>query len=91
MARKHISLEDLAAMVKRGFEESASKEELAALGKNMQDSFYAVSGDLDAIRSDIRDIKATLGPLVRVSAALEREVQELETRVGRLEREAGIK
>ena len=42
------------------------------------------------IRSDIHDIKGTLGPLVRMYAAQEREVTDLKIRVNRLERKAGI-
>ncbi len=59
MARKTViaveaSIEKLAQLVKRGFEEMATKQQLQLVVDN-----------LDLARSDIHDIKLTLGPLVR--------------------------
>ncbi len=46
--------------------------------------------EFDRIRSDIRDIKTTLGPLVRIVGAQEREISDLNIRLHRVERKVGI-
>ncbi|MEK7610624.1 MAG: hypothetical protein AAB468_02645 [Patescibacteria group bacterium] len=74
-------IDDLAAMVKRGFDGAES----VADGR-----FRVVTDEFDRIRLDIRDIKATLGPLVSVVAVHERETSDLRLRVSRLERKVGI-
>lgn len=82
-SKKNITLEDLATMVQKGFQETATKAELSDFGKDVFEEF-------DRIHSDIRDIKATLGPLVRVTAHQEQQIQDLYMRVHRLERKAGL-
>jgi predicted nucleic acid-binding Zn-ribbon protein len=80
MAEKITTIEDLAAMIQRTM---ASKEEIQEFRREVADEH-------DRIRSDIRDIKTTLGPLVRTVAIMEREFQDLHMRVGRLERKVGM-
>jgi tetrahydromethanopterin S-methyltransferase subunit G len=46
--------------------------------------------ELGAIRSDIRDIKGTLGPLVRSTASLETDYSNLRMRVSYLEQKVGV-
>ncbi len=82
MARKQTieeGIEKLAQLVKRGFDDIATKQQLQLVVDN-----------LDLVRSDIHDIKLTLGPLVRQTIATERRVAELEKRVGRVERKVGL-
>ena len=82
MARKQTieeGIEKLAQLVKRGFDDIATKQQLQLVVEN-----------LDLVRSDIHDIKLTLGPLVRQTIATERRVAELEKRVGRVERKVGL-
>ena len=83
MAKKQMKIEDLAVMIKKGFDSTATKAELQELRKETLEGFR-IMGD------DIRDIKITLGPLVRMVAALDSEVVSLKNRVARLERKAGI-
>lgn len=47
--------------------------------------------EFDRVRSDIRDIKTTLGPLVRMVADQERDMSDLRIRLNRVERKVGIK
>jgi hypothetical protein len=46
--------------------------------------------EFDRVRSDIRDIKSTLGPLVRMIAQQEREMVDMNVRLRRVERKVGI-
>lgn len=75
-------------MVKRGFDETVTKRDLAALATREQ--LQLVVDNLDLARADIHDIKLTLGPLVRYAAAMERDVMELKKRMDRMERKVGM-
>ena len=68
MAKK-ITIEKLAEMVHKGFLETARKDELTSLRKDTNEGFRLVAEASDLIRADVRDIKITLGPLVRTVAA----------------------
>jgi hypothetical protein len=70
MAHKNITIDQLAQRINEGFKTTATKED-------MQEFRREVADEHDRIRSDIRDIKTTLGPLVRTVAAMEREFQDL--------------
>lgn len=92
--RKHhpISVDELAAMVARGFETTSTKEDVAELRRDMDlgfrsvsDTMKAIVDTLDLMRADMRDIKITLGGLVRSFTVLEEQVQHLDKRVSRLE------
>lgn len=82
MATK-ADIEDFAQLVKRGFDETATKQEVR-LG------FQTVSDILDAIRADIHDIKMVLGPLTRTVAHMETLLREHDKRIERLERKVGL-
>ena len=75
-------------MVKRGFDDTASKRDLEGMATKQQ--LQLVADNLDLMKADIHDMKITLGPLVRQSIATERRVDELEKRVGRVEKKVGI-
>ncbi len=94
---KEITLEKLAQMIQRGFEEAATKKELQALREDidqrfedMEQRFQAVNNNIDALHSEIREIKLALPPLLRTVAQLEVEVTDLRQRISRLERKAGL-
>lgn len=87
---KEITLEQLAQMIQRGFEEAASKKELQAVREDMVQRFQAVNNNIDALHSEIREIKLALPPLLRTVVQLEVEVTELRQRVIRLEKKAGL-
>ena len=82
MAKK-ITIETLAVMIQNGFKETASRKEVDERFNAIDGKFKAVDGifkvivdQLDLMRADIRDIKITLGPLVRMVAALDTDVQD---------------
>lgn len=87
MVKQKMTIEDLALMVKRGFDDTtsrmATKQDLAELRKEFHER-------MSIMEDDIHDIKIALGPLVRVVAALESDVQHLNMRVNRLERKMGL-
>ena len=82
MAKK-ITIEILAVMIQNGFKETASRKEVDERFNAIDGKFKAVDGtfkaivdQLDLMRADIRDIKIILGPLVRMVAALDTDVQD---------------
>ena len=70
-----MTIEDLAVMVKRGFDQTASKDDLAhglgELRKEFWEANKLFNDRLGVVEDDVHDIKVALGPLVRVVAALE--------------------
>lgn len=82
----HITLEDLAEMIKRGFDQMATKEELHGLRGTMQD----MAEELNATHADVRYIRSTVDALVRSDIAQEASIQDLTARVHRLEQKAGL-
>ena len=102
MAKK-ITIERLAVMIQNGFQETASKKEVDERFNAIDERFNAIDGkfkavdgtfraivdQLDIMSADIRDIKITLGPLVRMVAALDTDVQDLQMRMKRLEQRVG--
>lgn len=101
MAKKNIKLDDLAVMINRGFNEvhkrfdqTSTKQELqelkAATKQDIQELRKEMAEALRIISDDVHDLKVAMGPLVRVVAALEGEVRNLNVRVSRLERRAGL-
>ena len=96
MAKK-ITIETLAVMIQNGFKETASKKEVdelrgdfAVYQKSTDGRFKIIVDQLDLMSADIRDIKITLGPLVRMVAALDTDVQDLQIRMKRLEQKVAL-
>ena len=94
MPNKKLTLEDLAGMVKRGFDETATKEDIRelrdGLRAEMHEGFQMIAGTLTAIQGDIREVKAVLPPLLKTVAQLELDMGDLKVRVLKLERKAGL-
>ena len=102
---KKITLDTLAAMTQRGFKEmgqhfdtvdqrfKAVDERFDRIDERFEKidrKFEAVVSSIDLMQQDIKDIKITLGPLVRIVAALDSDVHKLNARVERLEKRAGL-
>ena len=87
MLKQKMTIEDLAVMVKRGFDDvtsrMATKQDLAELRKEFHER-------MSIMEDDIHDIKGALGPLVHMVAAMDTEIKNLNMRVSRLERKVGI-
>ena len=83
MAKEKMTIEDLAVMVKRGFDQTASKQDLAELRKEFHER-------MSNIEDDVHDIKGALGPLVHMVAAMDTDIRNLNMRVNRLERKVGL-
>ncbi|MDP3745872.1 MAG: hypothetical protein Q8Q88_02380 [Phenylobacterium sp.] len=76
-------LDDLAMMTQKGFQYIESK-------MATKDMLAVVVESIDLVRQDVRDIKITLGPLVRTVASLDTDMQHLTVRVARLEQKGGL-
>lgn len=87
MAKKKMTIEDLARMVNRGFdgvtEKMATKGELRELRRDLTEA-------LRIVEDDVRDIKITMGPLVRIVGALEYDMRHLHARMNRVEKKVGL-
>ena len=82
-------IEGLARIIKGSFD--TVDKRFDTMEKIGDDRFRVITEEFDRIRSDICDIKTTLGPLVRVVALQERETMDLRFRVSSIERKVGIK
>jgi len=88
-----ITLEQLAHMVQRGFEQTATKEDLKGLERRFDDvdnRFEGIERILGSIDTELKEIKTVLGPLVRTVAVMEMDIHDLQSRVERLEKKVGL-
>ena len=74
-------LEGLARSTKTGFDD---------VNKRMDEHSKVVLDEFQLMRSDIGDIKRTLGPLVKFVAEHDNEIQKLHLRLSRVERRVGL-
>lgn len=88
MAKKKMTLEDLAGMVKRGFDQMATKEDLKQCATKTD--LKGVLEEMSAMRADIRYIRSTTDAVVRSDISQDATIQDLTVRVQRLEQKAGI-
>lgn len=104
---KNITIEELAEMTQREFLASRQRfderfdgleqkvdgldRKVDGLEQRVDHGFRALAEILDGMRQDLHDIKIAQGPLVRTMSALEGEVQNLRTRLERVEHKLGIK
>ena len=95
----HAEIEILARTTHGEIENLAhtTHEEIENLARITHEEFFNVNKTLgvladsqDLIRSDIHDIKLTLGPLVSHTVAMERDMLELKKRMDRVERKVGL-
>lgn len=87
-----MKIEDLAVMIKRGFDSMATKDDLKILvtKTELQELRKEMIEGFRLVHDDLHDIKITIGPLVRVVATLNNEIANLRTRVERLEKRIGV-
>ena len=103
--RDHMNIEDLAVMIKHGFDGVDKRfDEVDKRFEGVDKRFDAVDKRFDRVdkridnvereistlHADIQDIKGTLGPLARVVTAQEHEFHTLRMRVTRIETKIGI-
>jgi polyhydroxyalkanoate synthesis regulator phasin len=73
MAKKNITIDDLARMVQKGFNETAGKDQVENLEHWAKNRFDGIDRELKAIRSQLTGV------------VYRKEFEELETRVKDLE------
>lgn len=82
---KPITIEDLAVMIKRGFDDMATKEDL----NDAKGTIGDIVEELDTMHTDIRHIRSTTDALVHSDIAQDVIIEDLTSRVHRLEQKAG--
>ena len=99
-----MTIEDLAVITKRGFDHMATKDDIRYMAtkddirhmatkddvRRLEDIIKLTNERISGVEDDVHDIKVAMGPLVRVIAAMDAEMKNLNLRVGRLERKAGL-
>lgn len=78
---KKITLEQLARMVKRGFDQIV--KDTAEFKQDFNELRKYTAEGFDSVHSDLHDIKITLGPLAHIAAAHDAEIRNLQARVSR--------
>ncbi len=82
---KGDKIDRLAVTIKHEFDRVHDElNRLHAMDKLLFDS-------LELVKADVRDMKTTLGPMVRMLAMQDRELDMIKTRLVRLERKVGVK
>lgn len=89
--KKGLTIDGLARMMQGEF--TSIHGEFSNIHKEfarVHDIHKVFADQFDHIQSDIRDVKTTLGPLVRIAAEQDRDIRALEGRLHRVERKVGI-
>lgn len=101
---KSMTIEDLAIMVKHGFDQTATKDELKKLAtkddlkelatkvelNDLKGIVRDIVEELNIAHADIRYIRTTVDKLVHSDIAQESAIEDLTSRVHRLEQKAGL-
>jgi hypothetical protein len=94
-----VTIDKLAQMMQRGFAElredvsgdlSGLKTEMREGFKQSEERDLTLAKRLDGVVADIRDIKLNVRSLVRCDNEQELEINELRSRVGRVEKKIGL-
>ncbi|MBI3442792.1 MAG: hypothetical protein HY007_03430 [Candidatus Sungbacteria bacterium] len=98
MEKKETTIDDLAIMIKHGFDQVATKDELRGLDQRLDfvdqrlDKLEEIQKDifeeLNATHADVAYMRRTLDPMVRNDIAQDEVIENLGTRVERLEHKA---
>ena len=88
---KEITIEDLAAMVKRGFDKAAQKTDIENLEKRMDEKFEKVDERLDNLEHKVGQIDRRLFSIEEDVAEIKtKKHKRLDERVTVIERKLGI-
>ena len=104
MKKKEITIDELAIMVKRGFDHAEERsgiieKELKDGIKELKSNFEELQGDVKGLKGDVKELKSDVKELkagqeetnLRLDHVVGRmEVRSLEYRVERLEKKCGI-
>ncbi|HCB35216.1 MAG: hypothetical protein A2W52_03695 [Candidatus Taylorbacteria bacterium RIFCSPHIGHO2_02_49_25] len=86
------TVDSLARSTKEGFDRmDAFHNEMTEFAHKTSLTLFNIDGKLQTVDQRLDAIEKTLGPLVQVSSFMQKEIRELNTRVTRLEHNAGIK
>lgn len=100
--KNRITIENLVAMVKRGFDQTATKDDLKELATkvelhdletelhDLKDITQEIAGELNAAHTDVRYIRSTTDALVHSDIAQEAAIEDLISRVHRIEKKVGF-
>lgn len=89
----HLTLEDLAEMVKRGFDGMATKEDINELRMDFNElrvDFKMLSEELNATHVDVQYIKRIVDMLIQSDTAQDTAIDDLATRVHHVEEKIGL-
>lgn len=93
----HLTLEDLAAMVKRGFDGMATKEDLNDLRMATKEDINELRmasamllEELNATHVEVSYIKRTVDMLTQSDTAQDTVIHDLDMRVNRVEHKMGL-
>ena len=88
---KEITIEDLAAMVKNGFDKTANKSDIERLEKNMDERFEKVDSRLENLEHKVEQIDRRLFSIEEDVAEIKtKKHKELDKRVTFIEQKLGI-
>ena len=89
------SVDDLAIVTKDGFdraerEMSEFKGEMSEFKNETNATLFNISGKLETVDQRLDSIEKTLGPLVRISDAMQKELREHNERITKIEYKLGL-
>jgi hypothetical protein len=86
---KKMTVDELARITQKGFTHLESQLESSFKGEFARHT-QVVLDQFRLLNAEIKEVKTTLGPTVVIVAQQEKRIQNLESRLGRVERKVGI-
>lgn len=91
------SVDALARITTKGFENTVSKAEFGEFKQDMEDfkkktdkSLFELQSDMGDVKLRVKNVEQTLGPVLSMTEALKLNWRDHESRLSRLERKAGL-
>ncbi|MEK7208015.1 MAG: hypothetical protein AAB699_00525 [Patescibacteria group bacterium] len=91
MSRKSITIEVLAGMVKRGFDETARKADMDARFDAVDKELASVKSDIKRLEKEIADLREDMAFVNKLPASLERRVERMEDDLRLIKTKIGIR
>lgn len=90
MSKKAMTIEDLAVLVKRGFDHTASKEELNDFKREVRKEFGGIKSEIKELREHILHLAADISRLKEDMNRDDPFVEDLLHRMREVEKRVGI-
>lgn len=91
MRKKHITIDDLAGMIKRGFDATATKVDMEARFTDTAKDIAGLKQDIARLEKEIAELRQDIAHLNRIPFALEQRVTRMEDDIRLIKTKVGMR